>query len=82
MTHLDKNALITYYFQEGQTRELQKISLHVNSCESCQEYMQTINIIGSTLAKLPDEKPLPQTFDKIIAKISIRTIKPIHQPQS
>ena len=81
MTHPNKNTLITFYYQEGTARELKKISSHIDTCNDCQEYFQTLDKIGNKLTQLPDELPAPLTFENIITQISVEKPKTVNQPQ-
>lgn len=81
MTHPNKNMLITFYYQEGTAREQKKVSSHVNLCNECQGYLQTLDEVGSKLAQLPDELPSARTFEATLAEISIKKLKTVQQPQ-
>lgn len=81
MTHPDKNKLITFYYREGTAREQHKLSAHIDSCESCQEYVQTLNHLGAKLAELPDEQPSSRILDNIFAEISVEKLRPARQHQ-
>ncbi len=81
MNHPNKNTLITVYYQEATARELKKVSSHIDSCNDCQEYFQTLDKIGIKLAQLPDELPASHTYENIVAEFAVEKRKPLHQPQ-
>ena len=81
MIHPDKNALITFYYQEGKTSERKNLLLHINFCDTCREYLQTLGSIESKLVQLTFEVPLPQTFENIKSRISTEPLKKANQPQ-
>lgn len=81
MNHPNKNTLITFYYDEGSARELKKVSSHIDTCDDCQEYFQTLDKIGTKLAQLPDELPASHTYENIVAEFAVEQRKLVHQPQ-
>lgn len=81
MIHPNKNILITFYYQEGTARELKKVSSHIDTCDDCQDYFQTLDKIGNTFVQLADELPSSHSFENIVTKISVEKRKTVHQTQ-
>lgn len=76
MEHPNKNDILDLFFHEETSRQEKKISTHIQHCQSCQEYLTTLNQADQVLSQLPEEQPLPQSFDLILANISPIGIKP------
>ncbi len=77
MKHPDKNQLATFYYQEDTSSRHKKITTHVNSCNSCQEYLHTIATIEAMFDRVQDETPLLDTFENILNQVSRETNKPV-----
>jgi hypothetical protein len=75
MNHENKNPLLGLYFHEEAEKTEKKIRKHVLTCQSCQDYLQTLEKTGQFLKSWPDEKPDPQSFERILARIPERRKK-------
>lgn len=74
--HLEnKNALLGLFYREASPEEEQKLRRHLASCEDCREYMKNLQQMDSMFSHWQDERPLPETFDRVLEKI------PAAQPQ-
>jgi len=72
----NKNSLLKLFYKEASPQEESELRKHLTTCKECQKYMQFLNRMGATLDKLPEERPLPNTFEKIIENI------PVKQPRT
>lgn len=68
----NKNSLLKLFYQEASPQEASELRKHLTACTECQKYMQVLNRIGMTLDKLPEERPLSNTFERIMEKIPAR----------
>ena len=69
MPHENKNQILSLFYHEGTYREQKKIRKHVQTCDSCQEYLHELKRTEFALNKLKEEKPLPNTLDMILENI-------------
>jgi predicted anti-sigma-YlaC factor YlaD len=65
--HETKDTLLSLYYHEVSPQEEQRARQHLAACEDCREYMQVLGRMNLALGQWPDEKPLPGTFDNILA---------------
>jgi len=72
----NKNSLLKLFYKEASPQEESELRKHLTTCKECQNYMQFLNRLGATLDKLPEERPLPNTFDNIMENI------PVKQPRT
>ncbi len=72
----NKNSLLKLFYKEASPQEESELRKHLATCKECQKYMQFLNRMGATLDKLPEERPLPNTFEKIMENI------PVKQPRT
>lgn len=72
----NKNSLLKLFYREASPQEESELRKHLTTCKECQNYMQFLNRMGATLDKLPEERPLPNTFEKIMENI------PVKQPRT
>ena len=72
----NKNSLLKLFYKEASPQEESELQKHLTTCKECQKYMQFLNRMGATLDKLPEERPLPNTFEKIMENI------PVKQPRT
>lgn len=77
MDHPNKNNILALFYHEATERDEKKLMSHIQQCESCQEYLETLNRAEQLLNKLPDETPLPETFYVIMENISPIKVSPI-----
>jgi hypothetical protein len=69
MPHENKDELLRLFYHEVPPLEEQKVRQHLAGCEDCREYMRFLMQMSSTLNRWQDEKPVPGTFDRILASI-------------
>ncbi len=69
MPHENRDTLLSLFYQEATPQEEQRMRQHLAACEDCREYMQFLTQMNSALRHWPDERPLPGTFDRILANI-------------
>jgi len=69
MPHENKDELLRLFYHEAAPPEEQKARQHLAGCEDCREYMRFLTGMNSALCQWQDEKPLPDTFDRILASI-------------
>jgi len=69
MQHNTKNSLLKLFYKEASPQEESELQKHLTTCEECREYMQFLNRMGMTLDKLPEERPLSNTFERIMENI-------------
>jgi len=78
MPHENKDELLRLFYREAAPPEEQKARQHFAACEDCREYMRFLTQMNSTLNRWQDEKPLPETFDRILAGIPPERPQAIH----
>jgi predicted anti-sigma-YlaC factor YlaD len=76
MPHENKDGLLRLFYHEAAPPEEQKMREHLATCDDCREHMRFLNQMNAALSHWQDEKPLPGTFDRILAKI------PAEQPRA
>lgn len=69
MPHENKDTLLSLFYQEISSPEERKIREHLASCAECREYMRLLHQMNLTLNQWPEARPLPNTFDHILANI-------------
>jgi hypothetical protein len=69
MSHENKDTLLSLFYHEASPQEEQGARKHLAACEDCREYMQVLSRMNSALNQWQDERPLPDTFDRILANI-------------
>lgn len=74
---MNKNQLLTLYFHEGTKREEQEIQKHVDGCKECRDYLFSLQQMDQTLNQWPDEAPVANTLDLIMAEIPQKQVKPV-----
>jgi hypothetical protein len=67
---------LSLFYHETSPQEEQRARQHLASCDDCREYMQVLNRMDSALSQWQTERPLPDTFDRILATI------PSEQPRA
>jgi hypothetical protein len=67
--HENKDTLLSLFYHEASLQEEQRTREHLAACEDCREYMQVLSRMNLALSRWQDEKPLPDTFDRILANI-------------
>ncbi|MGH7595023.1 MAG: hypothetical protein ACREOI_01675 [bacterium] len=67
--HENKDTLLSLFYHEASPLEEQRARQHIASCVECREYMQVLSRVNLALNQWPDEKPLPDTFDRVLANI-------------
>jgi hypothetical protein len=67
--HENKDTLLSLFYHEASPLEEQRARQHLAACEDCREYMQVLSRMNLALSRWQDEKPLPDTFDRILANI-------------
>jgi len=72
----NKNSVLKLFYQEASPQEESELRKHLTTCEECQKHMRLLNRMGSTLDKLHEERPLPNTFEIIMENI------PVKQPRT
>jgi predicted anti-sigma-YlaC factor YlaD len=73
--HENKDALLSLFYHEASPPEEQRARQHLAACEECREYMQFLQRMNSTLSHWQNERPWPDTLDRILANI------PAEQPR-
>jgi hypothetical protein len=73
---MNKNKLLTLFFHEGNEREEKKIQEHVLFCNECRGYISNLEQTDQSLAQWKDEKPRPDTLDRIMQNIPQKQLKP------
>lgn len=69
MPHENKDTLLARFYHEVPPPEAQKIREHLAACEDCRKYMHLLSQMNFALNQWPEAKPLPDTFDRILANI-------------
>ncbi len=67
--HENKDTLLRLFYHEASPQEEQRTREHLAACEDCRQYWQVLNRMNSALNQWQDEKPLSDTFDRILANI-------------
>lgn len=67
--HETRDTLLSLFYHETSPQEEQRARHHLAVCDDCREYMQVLNGMDSALSQWQDQKPLPHTFDRILANI-------------
>ncbi|MCU0644834.1 MAG: hypothetical protein MUC94_11295 [bacterium] len=80
MDHHNKNNILALFYQETTGQNQQKFMQHIQQCESCQEYLDTLKKTESLLNEWTDEIPLTDSFDAIMQNISPIAIRPKQLP--
>jgi len=78
MPHENKDELLRLFYRETAPPEEQKARQHLAACEDCREYVRFLTCMNSALSHWQDEKPLPGTFDRILASIPPEQPKAIY----
>ncbi|MDZ7344898.1 MAG: hypothetical protein ONA90_10345 [candidate division KSB1 bacterium] len=82
----NQNALLSLFYREATPEEAQTLRRHLIFCEECREYMKHLQQMDSALSRWQDERPLPETFDRIMEKIPaaqplVIPARPVHSPR-
>ncbi len=67
--HENKDTLLSLFYHEALPQDEKRTRQHLATCEDCRKYWQVLNRMNSALSQWQDEKPLPDTFDRILANI-------------
>ena len=67
--HENKDTLLSLFYHEASPQDEQRARQHLAVCEDCRQYMQVLSRMNLALVQWSDEKPLPDTFDNILANI-------------
>jgi len=78
MPHENKDELLRLFYREAAPPEEQKARQHLAVCADCREYLRFLTGMNSALSQWQDEKPLPGTFDRILADIPPEPMKAIY----
>jgi hypothetical protein len=82
MQHPNKNDLLSIYYNEEIKPGAKEIILsHVDTCQTCQNYIKMLHRVEDALTSWQDEKPLPQALDNIMENISVAQTKPVQSRQ-
>jgi hypothetical protein len=82
MQHPNKNDLLSIYYNEKiKPGDKETILSHVDTCQTCQNYIKTLHRVEDMLTIWQDEKPVPQVLDKIMENISATQTKPVQSRQ-
>jgi len=82
MQHPNKNDLLSvYYNEEVRPGEKETILSHVESCQTCQNYIKTLHRVEDVLSTWQDEKPSSQILDNIMENISATQTRPVQSRQ-
>ncbi len=77
----NKNNLLDLYFLEGSDSHLSQIREHVQKCNECQEYLNTLKTTMDVLDKVEEINPSLKVFENILAEVSTSIPKPVLQKQ-
>ncbi len=69
MPHKNEDALLSLFYGEASPAEEQHLRQHLAGCEACREYMRLLQRMNSALNRWPEERPLADTCDRILATI-------------
>jgi predicted anti-sigma-YlaC factor YlaD len=69
MPHKNEDALLSLFYGEVSQTEEQHLRQHLASCEDCREFMKLLQRMNKALNRWPEERPLPDTCDRILAAI-------------
>jgi hypothetical protein len=69
MPHKNKDTLLSLFYHEASHQDEQRARQHLAACEDCRKYWQVLNRMKSALNYWQDERPLSDTFDRILANI-------------
>ena len=69
MTHKNEDALLSVFYGEASPLEEQRVRQHLADCEDCREYMRLLQRMNLALNRWPEQKPLPDTCDRILAAL-------------
>ncbi len=69
MCHINRNKLLSLYYNEVTEKEEKVIRIHLNSCNDCKTYVKTINQTELLLDHWPNEEPITNSFNEILARI-------------
>jgi anti-sigma factor RsiW len=72
----NKNPVLTLYFHEGRPSREKSIRSHLETCEECRNYLKMLEMTGRCLDAWEDEKPAPETFDRILSALPARPPRP------
>ena len=75
MRHHYVDLLLKVFYGEASADEERDARKHLADCEDCRGYLQLLNQLGMELDRVPEEQPLPETFDLIMNNI------PVEQPK-
>jgi anti-sigma factor RsiW len=83
VNHENKSRLLDFHFQEGPPRRSKRTRKHLESCPDCREELRGLVRTERMLAAWPDERPAPETFDRILASLpeARPRVRPEPKPQ-
>lgn len=82
MQHPNKNDLLSiYYKEEINAEEKERLLSHVDSCQTCHDYIKSLHRVEEVLNVWQEEKPSPQILDNIMENISSVQTKPVRSRQ-
>ena len=76
---VNKNKILDAYYNEASLKEKKNIRNHINECNLCAEYSESLHSIEKKLDYLPENKPSEIVLTNILESIEIvpeREVKP------
>jgi hypothetical protein len=77
MCNINKDRLLSLYFQEEKSKEEPGIENHVRHCKECRDYLLMLEQTDNALQQWKEEKPMPGILDSIMANIPEVQKKPV-----
>ncbi|MCU7501133.1 MAG: hypothetical protein HF300_17305 [Ignavibacteria bacterium] len=72
----NKNHLLDLYFHEGSEEDHAEVAEHIKTCQSCREYLESLDGTMNLLSELKEEEPRGDLFGSILREVSVPVIKP------
>ena len=81
MQHPDRDKLIEFYYREANDLEAKRVFKHLQGCNECLEYLNTLEHVSGQLDHFNNQAPLEDTFDLIMKDIEVIPLKMIPEKQ-
>jgi predicted anti-sigma-YlaC factor YlaD len=69
MKHESKSTLVLMFYHETSSAEEQRGREHLAACAPCRGYFEEVQRMAARLSQWPEQKPLPDTFGRILANL-------------
>ncbi|MDM7920534.1 MAG: hypothetical protein QUS12_15445 [Methanosarcina sp.] len=81
MQHPNKDRLIEFYYSEANDLEAKRVFKHLQSCNDCLEYLNSLDHITGQLDHFVNQTPSEDTFDLIMKDIEVVPLKKTYKKE-